>query len=244
MMNELGENKNIILFIDELHTIIGAGGPEGTMDASNIMKPALSRGEIQIIGATTTKEYTKHIEKDLALERRFQVVKVEEPSDKDTENILNGIKSKYEAYHNVVYDQEVVPAIVKLSRRYIPEKVLPDKAIDILDEAGAAKKIQEEKKPSELAELEKNISELIEEKKQLVQTQDYENAALVRDKVIDLKNKLNFYTNVMQNNAAQIKNVSVDEINQYILEEYQQFLPFFYKNLEELKIIISSFDEN
>ncbi len=218
MMNELGENKNIILFIDELHTIIGAGGPEGTMDASNIMKPALSRGEIQIIGATTTKEYTKHIEKDLALERRFQVVKVEEPSDKDTENILNGIKSKYEAYHNVVYDQEVVPAIVKLSRRYIPEKVLPDKAIDILDEAGAAKKIQEEKKPSELAELEKNISELIEEKKQLVQTQDYENAALVRDKVIDLKNKLNFYTNVMQNNAAQIKNVSVADIEHIISE--------------------------
>ena len=219
MMKELQDNKDIILFIDELHTIIGAGGPEGTMDASNIMKPALSRGEIQIIGATTTKEYTRHIEKDLALERRFQVVKVEEPGDEETEEILNGIKTKYENYHRVIYDDAVIPAIVKLSRRYIPEKVLPDKAIDILDEAGAAKKIQEEARPTELAELEKNISQLIEEKTSLVKNQDYESAALVRDKVIDLKRRLNVYSDLWkQNGAGGTKRVSVSDVEHIISE--------------------------
>ncbi len=219
MMKELQENNDIILFIDELHTIIGAGGPEGTMDASNIMKPALSRGEIQIIGATTTKEYTRHIEKDLALERRFQVVKVEEPGDQETEEILNGIKAKYESYHKVKYDDAVVPAIVKLSRRYIPEKVLPDKAIDILDEAGAAKKISEEARPAELAELEQNISQLIEEKTSLVQNQDYESAALVRDKVIDLKRKLNVYSNIWKENGnSGLKRVTVSDIEHIISE--------------------------
>lgn len=202
LLKELEENKDVVLFIDELHTIIGAGGNEGTMDASNIMKPALSRGEIQIIGATTTKEYTKHIEKDLALERRFQVVKVEEPGIDETMQILEGIKEKYEQYHNVVYSQDVIPSVVKLSQRYIPEKVLPDKAIDILDEAGAAKKILEEEKPSELAELENRKLELEEEKYQLIQNQDYENAAIIRDKVIDLKRKLNLYTDLWEKNST------------------------------------------
>ena len=220
MMKELQENKDIILFIDELHTIIGAGGPEGTMDASNIMKPALSRGEIQIIGATTTKEYTKYIEKDTALERRFQVVKVEEPGDRETEDILRGIKEKYENYHRVKYDDDVIPAIVKLSRRYIPEKVLPDKAIDILDEAGASKKISEETRPTEFADLETNISKLIEEKKALVQNQDYESAALVRDKVIDMKRRLQHYSEVWQDNVNSNgkKRVSVADIEKIISE--------------------------
>ncbi|MCR4579825.1 MAG: ATP-dependent Clp protease ATP-binding subunit [Treponema sp.] len=219
MMKELQENKDIILFIDELHTIIGAGGPEGTMDASNIMKPALSRGEIQIIGATTTKEYRKHIEKDLALERRFQVVKVEEPGDKETEEILEGIKSKYEQFHRVSYDEDVIPAIVKLSRRYIPEKVLPDKAIDILDEAGASKKIQEEERPCELAELESSIEKLVEEKKNLVQNQDYENAALIRDKVIELKRRLDMYSDLWKKNVFTAKKrVSISDIEKIISE--------------------------
>ena len=220
MMKELQENKDIILFIDELHTIIGAGSPEGTMDASNIMKPALSRGEIQIIGATTTKEYTRYIEKDLALERRFQVVKVEEPGDSETEKILLGIKEKYENYHHVLYDDDVIPAIVKLSRRYIPEKVLPDKAIDILDEAGAYKKIQEEEKPGELADLEENISQLIEEKNALVRNQDYESAALVRDKVIDLKRRLKSYSDFWQTNENfnGRKKVTVSDIEKIISE--------------------------
>ena len=219
MMKELQENKDIILFIDELHTIIGAGGPEGTMDASNIMKPALSRGEIQIIGATTTKEYRRHIEKDLALERRFQVVKVEEPGDRETEEILEGIKPKYEAFHRVTYDDDVIPAIVKLSRRYIPEKVLPDKAIDILDEAGASKKIQEEERPSELAELERSIADLVEEKKDLVQNQDYESAALVRDKVIDLRRRLDMYGDLWKKNVFNTKKrVSVCDVEKIISE--------------------------
>ncbi len=219
MMREVQENDDIILFIDELHTIIGAGGPEGTMDASNIMKPALSRGEIQIIGATTTKEYTRHIEKDLALERRFQVVKVGEPSDEETVEILRGIKQKYENFHHVVYEDDVMPAIVKLSRRYIPEKVLPDKAIDILDEAGASKKISEEQRPAEFTEIEANISDLIEEKKSLVKNQDYESAALVRDKVIELKRKLGRYSSMLnEGQFGSKKTVTVSDIEKIICE--------------------------
>ncbi len=219
MLTELQENKDVVLFIDEIHAIIGAGGNEGTMDASNIMKPALSRGEIQIIGATTTKEYTKHIEKDLALERRFQVVKVEEPDVSETEKILEGIKEKYEKYHNVLYSKEVIPSVIKLSKRYLPEKVLPDKAIDILDEAGAAKKILEEEKPSEFAELEQKKRELEIEKHNLIQNQDYENAAIIRDKVIDLKRKLNFYSDLWdKNGASPVKVVTEHDIEKIISE--------------------------
>ena len=190
MMKEVKADGNIILFIDELHTIIGAGGPEGQMDASNMLKPALSRGELQIIGASTTKEYNRYIEKDSALERRFQKILVEEPDDADSINILTGIKGQYEKFHGIIYDDDVIPVIVKLSRRYIPERSLPDKAIDILDEAGAQKKILEENKPQELVELEAKIAELVEEKKNLVRNQEYENAALVRDKVVELKRRL------------------------------------------------------
>ena len=203
MMKEVRDDKNVILFIDELHTIIGAGGPEGTMDASNMLKPALGRGEIQIIGATTTKEYSRYIEKDSALERRFQTVKVEEPTDDDTVSILEGIKKRYEDFHGIVFDDDVIPAIVKFSRRYIPERFLPDKAIDILDEAGAAKKIQEEAKPAELAEVERSIEKLAAEKRRLVEEQDYERAALVRDKVLELRRKLDLYSEYWRNSNLQ-----------------------------------------
>ncbi len=202
MMKEIREDGNIILFIDELHTIIGAGGPEGAMDASNILKPALSRGEIQIVGATTTKEYRKYFEKDSALERRFQLVKVGEPHEAETIEILNGLKPKYEEFHGVIYDDGVIPAIVKLSERYIPERFLPDKAIDIMDEAGSAKKISEESRPVELAELEKSISDLSREKKELVANQNYEKAAEVRDKVRDLKLRLEEFSSYWQNNKS------------------------------------------
>lgn len=212
MMKEIQESKNIILFVDELHTVIGAGGPEGSMDASNMLKPALSRGELQIIGATTIKEYRKYVEKDSALERRFQMVKVEEPSDSDTEKILEGIKKKYEEFHNVVYDENVIPAIVKFAHRYIPERFLPDKAIDILDEAGAAKKIQEENRPAELMELEACIDQLGKEKTQLVQEQDYERAAVVRDKVKDLKKKLELYTELWKRSSVELKHVTEQDI--------------------------------
>ena len=219
MLTELQENKDVVLFIDELHAIIGAGGNEGTMDASNIMKPALSRGEIQIIGATTTKEYTNIIEKDLALERILQVVKLEEPGFDETEKILEGIKEKYEKYHNVIYSKEVIPSVIKLSKRYLPEKVLPDKAIDILDEAGAAKKILEEEKPSEFAELEQKKNELEIEKHNLLQNQDYENAAVIRDKVIDLQRKLNLYTDLWDKNGTNpVKVVTEHDIENIISE--------------------------
>ncbi|MCQ2592214.1 MAG: ATP-dependent Clp protease ATP-binding subunit [Treponema sp.] len=219
ILKTLEENKDIILFIDELHSIIGAGGNEGTMDASNIMKPALSRGEIQIIGATTTKEYTRHIEKDSAFERRFQVIRVEEPDVSESEEILEGIKNKYEKYHNVVYSQNVIPSIIKLSKRYLPEKVLPDKAIDILDEAGAAKKIQEEEKPSELAELEKMKQELEKEKNKLIENEDYENATFVREKVIELKRNLARYKDYWErNNGSSAKTVTEEDVEKIISE--------------------------
>ena len=213
VMKEINDSRDIILFIDELHTIIGAGGPEGTMDASNMLKPALSRGELQVIGATTIKEYRKYVEKDSALERRFQIVKVEEPTDRDTEQILQGIRKKYEDFHGVVYDDAVIPVIVKFAHRYIPERFLPDKAIDILDEAGAAKKIQEEDRPAELAELEKSIQELSEEKRRLVQDQDYEKAALVRDKVVELKQRLETFSNYWRNSSVpERKKVTVQDV--------------------------------
>ncbi len=213
MMKEILEDKNIILFIDELHTIIGAGGPEGAMDASNILKPALSRGEIQIIGATTTKEYRKYFEKDTALERRFQSVKVEEPSFYDTIEILNGLKQKYEEFHGVCYDDDVIPTIVKFAERYIPERFLPDKAIDILDEAGSAKKINESAQPTELAELEKSIEQLSSEKKELVANQNYEKAAEIRDKVRELKLKLEDFSTYWKNNSSSLKKkVSVKDV--------------------------------
>ncbi|MCQ2610714.1 MAG: ATP-dependent Clp protease ATP-binding subunit [Treponema sp.] len=213
IMNEVKEDKNILLFIDELHTIIGAGGQAGQMDASNMLKPALSRGEIQIIGATTFKEYRKYLEKDSAFERRFQVVKVDEPDDGETFSILEGIRKKYEEFHNVVYNDDVIPAIVKLSHRYIPERFLPDKAIDILDEAGAEKKISEELKPAELTELEKSIDQLTEEKKLLVANQDYESAALVRDKVVSLKKRLEEFSEYWQTtNSRTRKEVTASDV--------------------------------
>ncbi|QTQ12029.1 ATP-dependent Clp protease ATP-binding subunit [Treponema parvum] len=212
MMKEINDSKNIILFVDELHTIIGAGGPEGTLDASNMIKPALSRGELQIIGATTIKEYRKYVEKDSALERRFQIVRIEEPSDTDTAKILEGIRKKYEDFHGVVYDEGVIPAIVKFAHRYIPERFLPDKAIDILDEAGAAKKIQEDDRPSELVELEKNIEELGEEKRRLVREQDYEKAALIRDKVKALKERLEIFSRYWRENGQTLKHITEQDV--------------------------------
>lgn len=193
LMKEVREDKNIILFIDEIHTIIGAGGPEGSLDASNILKPALSRGEIQIIGATTIREYRRYMEKDGALARRFQIVSVDEPTDSESLEILCGLKAKYEDFHNVHYQDDVLPAIIKFSHRYLPDRCLPDKAIDIMDEAGARKKIAEGNRPTELEELEKQIDVLTEEKNLLVKTQNYEKAAEVRDKVLDLKRRLDIF---------------------------------------------------
>ena len=190
IMKEIREQKNIILFIDELHTIVGAGGSEGSMDASNMLKPALSRGELQCIGATTLKEYRKYFEKDAALERRFQSILVGEPSVDESIEILEGIKSKYEQFHGVKYEDGLMEFIVKYSQRYITGRFLPDKAIDVLDEAGSVKKINSDAQPSEIEILEQQISDLTIQKQNLVQSQDYEKAASVRDEVLKLKNHL------------------------------------------------------
>jgi ATP-dependent Clp protease ATP-binding subunit ClpC len=157
IMNELEKNRDVILFIDEIHTIVGAGGASGSLDASNIFKPALARGELQCIGASTLDEYRMHIEKDGALDRRFQKVIIEPPSVADTITILNNIKSKYEDYHSVIYDQEAIEACVKLSDRYMTDKLLPDKAIDVLDEVGARKHIKNINVPENIIDLEKKI---------------------------------------------------------------------------------------
>ena len=181
IMAELEKNRDVILFIDEIHTIVGAGGASGSLDASNIFKPALARGELQCIGASTLDEYRMHIEKDGALDRRFQKVLIEQPSIDETIQILNNIKSKYEDYHNVAYSQEAIEACVKLSDRYMTDKLLPDKAIDVLDEVGARKHIKNINVPELIIELEKKIEDIKLEKNKVVKSQRFEEAASLRD---------------------------------------------------------------
>jgi ATP-dependent Clp protease ATP-binding subunit ClpC len=190
IMKEIAVSGGVILFIDEIHTVVGAGSAEGTIDASNMLKPALSRGEVQCIGATTLDEYRKRFEKDAALERRFQSVLVEEPSPLESIEILEGIKARYEDFHGVSYTRRAVEASVELARRYVSDRFLPDKAIDLLDEAGALKKVGGPVKPPELAEVEEEIRRLTEDKLALVSTQNYERAAEVRDKVRRLRSRL------------------------------------------------------
>ena len=181
VMNEVRRAKNVILFIDELHTLVGAGGAEGAIDASNVLKPALSRGEIQCVGATTFDEYRKYIEKDAALERRFQSITVEPPTADQTIEILKGIREKYESHHRVQITDAALKAAVEFSGRYIPARVQPDKSIDVLDEAGAALRLRSMTKPPDLAELEEKIERLSVEKEDAVKNADYEKAAELRD---------------------------------------------------------------
>jgi ATP-dependent Clp protease ATP-binding subunit ClpC len=181
IMNELEKNRDVILFIDEIHTIVGAGGASGSLDASNIFKPALARGELQCIGASTLDEYRMHIEKDGALDRRFQKVIIEPPSVEDTITILNNIKAKYEDYHSVIYDQAAIEACVKLSDRYMTDRLLPDKAIDVLDEVGARVHLKNISVPKDIVDLEKQIEEVKEEKNKVVKSQRFEEAASLRD---------------------------------------------------------------
>jgi ATP-dependent Clp protease ATP-binding subunit ClpC len=181
IMNELEKNRDVILFIDEIHTIVGAGGASGSLDASNIFKPALARGELQCIGASTLDEYRMYIEKDGALDRRFQKVIVEPPSVEDTITILNNIKSKYEDFHNVSYGDDAIDACVKLSDRYMTDRLLPDKAIDVLDEVGARVHLKNINVPQEIVELEKKIEDIKNEKNKVVKSQRFEEAAALRD---------------------------------------------------------------
>jgi ATP-dependent Clp protease ATP-binding subunit ClpC len=190
VMDEIRRSKNVILFIDELHTIVGAGSAEGAMDASNIIKPALSRGELQCVGATTLNEYRKYIEKDAALERRFQTVKVEAPTVEEAIQILKGLRPKYEAHHKAKLTDEALEIAVKLSERYITGRFLPDKAIDVMDEAGARARINAMTRPPDVKEIEKEIEVIRIEKEEAIKAQDFEKAAGLRDKEKQTKEKL------------------------------------------------------
>lgn len=190
ILREIQNAKNVIIFIDELHTLIGAGAAEGAIDAANMLKPALARGEIQCIGATTLTEYRKYIEKDSALERRFQPIHVKEPSEDDAILILKGLKSTFEKHHKVYYTDDAIEMAVKLSVRYINDRHLPDKAIDIIDEAGARARLQNSKRPEEIIALEEEIKLLTKKKDDLVKAQEYEAAAQVRDEIALKKQEL------------------------------------------------------
>ncbi|MBM6629714.1 ATP-dependent Clp protease ATP-binding subunit [Mammaliicoccus vitulinus] len=190
VMEEIHQAGNIVLFIDELHTLIGAGGAEGAIDASNILKPALARGELQCIGATTLDEYRKYIEKDAALERRFQPVKVDEPNTKDSISILKGLRDRYEAHHRINISDEAIEAAVNMSDRYISDRFLPDKAIDLIDEASSKVRLRNYTTPPSLKELELELETVKKEKDAAVHSQEFENAANLRDKQTKLEKQL------------------------------------------------------
>ncbi|MDA1570239.1 ATP-dependent protease ATP-binding subunit ClpC, partial [Bacillus cereus] len=190
VMDEIRQAGNIILFIDELHTLIGAGGAEGAIDASNILKPSLARGELQCIGATTLDEYRKYIEKDAALERRFQPIHVDEPSLDESTQILKGLRDRYEAHHRVSITDDAIDAAVKLSDRYITDRFLPDKAIDLIDEAASKVRLRSYTTPPNLKELEVKLEEIRKEKDAAVQSQEFEKAASLRDMEQRLREKL------------------------------------------------------
>ncbi|SFO60833.1 ATP-dependent Clp protease ATP-binding subunit ClpC [Algoriphagus ornithinivorans] len=212
VMNELEKSPNVILFIDELHTIVGAGGASGSLDASNMFKPALARGEIQCIGATTLDEYRQYIEKDGALARRFQMVMVDATSPEETVQILHNIKDKYEDHHNVNYTEEAIEACVKLSDRYISDRFLPDKAIDILDEAGARVHINNIHVPEDILKLEAEVEDIKNEKNRVVKSQKYEEAAQLRDKEKKLLEQLEV-AKVRWEEESKSKRFTVDEDN-------------------------------
>ncbi len=189
-MEEVKNSGNIILFIDEIHTIIGAGAAEGSADAANILKPSLARGEFQLIGATTIDEYRKHIEKDAALERRFQPVMVGEPTEEEAIQILKGLRDRYEVHHKVKITDEAIDAAVKLSSRYIADRFLPDKAIDLIDEAASRVRLRAFTEPNDIQDMEKRIKQLEQEKAAAVNTQDFEGAAKIRDEEKQLRERL------------------------------------------------------
>jgi len=211
IMNELEKNRDVILFIDEIHTIVGAGGATGSLDASNIFKPALARGELQTIGASTLDEYRQYIEKDGALDRRFQKVLVDPPSADETINILQNIKNKYEDYHNVNYSEEAIEACVSLSVRYITDKFLPDKAIDVMDEVGARVHLKNIHVPEEIVVLETKIEEVKKEKNQVVKKQKYEEAARLRDSEKNLIEELNVAKKKWETEVSEKKHPVTDE---------------------------------
>ena len=216
-LNEVKKAGDVILFIDEIHTIVGAGAADGAIDAANILKPLLARGEIQLIGATTLNEYRKYIEKDSALERRFSPVNVKEPTPSDTIEILNGLRDKYEAHHNVKITKEAIEAAVKLSVRYINDRFLPDKAIDLIDEASSRARIKTYTEPENLKELQTKIEEIEKDKEEAVRSQKFEKAASLRDKEKELKEKYEKEEQKWKNkNTKQVTNITEENIAEVI----------------------------
>lgn len=211
VINEVLAAKNVILFIDELHTIVGAGSAEGSMDASNILKPFLARGELQLIGATTLKEYKKYVEADAALERRFQPVTVGEPTVEETIEILKGIRDKYEAHHSVEISDDALNAAAKLSYRYITDRFLPDKAIDLIDEAASKKRLGSQTAPTELKEMENKLELLQSEKQEAITAQDFEKAAKIRDEEASIKEEVERLKSEWKGNGSSSGLIVTDE---------------------------------
>ena len=219
VMDEIRRSKTVILFIDELHTIVGAGSAEGAMDASNIIKPALSRGELQCVGATTMNEYRKYIEKDAALERRFQTVKVDAPTIEEAIEILKGLRPKYEAHHKAKLTDEALETAVKFSERYITGRFLPDKAIDVMDEAGSRARINAMTRPPDVKEIEKEIEEIRIEKEAAIKAQDFEKAASLRDKEKQAKENLDTILNKWREEREEKEVIVTGEDMMYIISK-------------------------
>ena len=216
-LKEVKKAGDVILFIDEIHTIVGAGAAEGAIDAANILKPLLARGEVQIIGATTLNEYRKYIEKDSALERRFQPVTVDEPNIEDSINILKGLRDKYEAHHNVKITDEAIESAVKLSSRYINDRFLPDKAIDLIDEASSKVRLKTYTEPDKIKKLEEKIEKLSKEKEEAIAVQDFEKAAELRDKEHKEKAKLEKEKNTWKDkNIKSVRNITSEDVAEVI----------------------------
>ncbi len=220
VINELRQASDAILFLDELHTIVGAGGAEGALDASNMLKPALARGELQCVGATTMDEYRKHIEKDGALERRFQSIMVEPPTAEETLRILEGLKSRYEDHHKVKYSDQAIGAAVKLSDRYIQERFLPDKAIDVLDESGSRARLGSTEPPSEIKALEAELKEATRCKVEAVKKQDYEGAARLRDTERTKKREIERFRDAWRKSRDQVRVAIGEEDIAYVVSRW------------------------
>lgn len=242
VMNEVRRAKNTILFIDELHTLVGAGGAEGAIDASNVLKPALARGEIQCIGATTLDEYRKYIEKDGALERRFQQIIVNPPSREETVEILRGLRDRYEAHHRVQIKDEALEAAVELSDRYITARCLPDKAIDVIDEAGARIRLKAMTRPPDLKELDGQIEQLNQEKEAAVAEQDFEKAAHLRDQADKLKKKKELITREWREKSKEIDGVVDEEVIREVVNKMTG-VPLTRINADETQRLLTMEDE-
>jgi ATP-dependent Clp protease ATP-binding subunit ClpC len=220
VMKEIRKADNVILFIDELHTIVGAGAAEGAVDASNMLKPALARGELQCIGATTLDEYRKYIEKDAALARRFQSIMVEAPSVDDTIGIIHGLRDKYEAHHRVKFSDEAVVAAARLSNQYITDRFLPDKAIDVIDEAGSRARLKSTTRPPDLKKVELEIEDVTKEKEEAIESQEFEKAASLRDKERQLKDKLEEEQRKWERTRENVSHTVTEEDIAYIVSKW------------------------